>query len=114
MQSPYLVKTFNIYLIKNILDAKDSINCDDTYPKAYYRRGSAYVALGQLDLAVKYFKKVCQLMPADKDAREKYQMTQKEYKAREFAKCIEKDDIRVNVNLDDIPVEATYTGPKLD
>jgi len=59
MQWPYLVNNLKYLLIKNILDAKDSINCDETYPKAYYRRGSAYVALGQLDLAVKDFKKVC-------------------------------------------------------
>ena len=59
----------------NIIDAGDSIKCDENYTKAYYRRGSAYVALGQLDLAVKDFKKVCQLSPNDKDAREKYAMT---------------------------------------
>jgi len=41
-------------------------------------------------------------------------MTQKEFKAREFAKCIEKDDITVTVNIDDILVESSYTGPKLD
>lgn len=73
MLLPYSVSYYS--KIKNILDAKDSINCDETYPKAYYRRGSAYVALGQLDLATKDFKKVCQLMPTDKDAREKYLLT---------------------------------------
>jgi hypothetical protein len=70
--------------------------------------------LNQLAEAVKDFKKVCQLLPNDKDARDKYQLTMKEHKAREFAKCIEKDDIRVNINLDDMVVEATYTGPKLE
>ncbi len=57
MQSLYLVR-----LVDNkeaYIDAKDSINCDENYAKAYYRRGSAYVALSQLDLAVKDFKKVC-------------------------------------------------------
>ena len=103
-----------IYSDKNILDAKDSINCDDTYPKAYYRRGSAYVALGQLDLAVKDFKKVCQLLPNDKDARDKYTLTQKEWKAREFAKCIQKDEARIEVNVEDIPVEEAYKGLKLN
>jgi hypothetical protein len=34
----------------------DSIKNDETYVKAWYRRGSSYVALGQLDLAVKDFK----------------------------------------------------------
>lgn len=53
-------------------------------------------------------------MPQDKDAREKYALTLKEHKAREFAKCIEKEDIRIKINLDDITVEASYTGPKLE
>ena len=38
----------------------------------------------------------------------------KEHKAREFAKCIEKDDIRVVVNVDDMVVEASYDGPRLE
>jgi len=29
-----------------LFDSKDSIKYDPTYVKAYYRRGSAYVALG--------------------------------------------------------------------
>lgn len=53
-------------------------------------------------------------MPQDKEARDKYALTLKEHKAREFAKCIEKDDIKVIVNLDDIQVEAAYAGPKLE
>jgi len=82
--------------------------------KAYYRRGSAYVALGQLDLAVKDFKTVCKLMPTDKDAREKYEMTLKEYKLREFAKCLSYDEQRVEINLENIIVEPSYVGPRLD
>ena len=97
-----------------ILDAKDSINCDESYAKAYYRRASAYYALGQLDLAVKDFKKVCQLLPSDKDARDKFQLTQKEWKAREFAKCIVKEEARIEVNVEDIPVEEAYKGSKLN
>jgi serine/threonine-protein phosphatase 5 len=65
-------------------------------------------------MAVKDFKSLCKLMPQDKDAREKYLLTQKEFKAREFAKCIEKDDIRVNVNLDELIVEPSYNGPRLE
>lgn len=32
------------------------------------------------------------MCPNDKDAREKYQATLKEYKLREFMKCIETDE----------------------
>lgn len=57
---------------------------------------------------------MCQLLPNDKDAREKYTLTQKDWKAREFAKCIMKDEERIEVNLDDIPVDETYKGLKLN
>lgn len=57
---------------------------------------------------------VCKLLPQDKDARDKYQLTMKEHKEREFAKCIQKDDERVVVNVEDIVVEDNYDGPRLE
>lgn len=53
-------------------------------------------------------------MPTDKDAREKYNLTMKEFKEREFAKCIEKEDNTVAIKLSDIVVEDGYTGPRLN
>jgi len=50
-------------LLMVFVDANESISCDATYSKGYYRRGSAHVALNQLAEAVKDFKKVCQLEP---------------------------------------------------
>ena len=97
-----------------LFDANESISCDSSYSKGYYRRGSANVALNHMADAVKDFKKVCQLEPQNKDARDKYATTLKEHKEREFAKCIQKDDERIVVNLDQIEVEASYTSPKLD
>jgi len=72
------------------------------------------VALNQLAEAVKDFKKVCQLEPQNKDARDKWQTTLKEHKEREFAKCIMVEDARIVVNLEDIVVEDGYAGPRLD
>lgn len=46
-----------------IADANEAISSDPTFAKAYYRRGSAHVALNQLAEAIKDFKKVCQLEP---------------------------------------------------
>jgi len=63
---------------------------------------------------VKDFKQVCKLMPSDKDAREKYEVTLKEHKLREFSKCIGYDDAKVVVDIDSIVVEESYTGPRLD
>ena len=60
--------------------------------KGYYRRGSAYVSLNQWDMAVKDFKQVCKLLPNDKEARSKYDITLKEYKLMEFAKCLNYSD----------------------
>ena len=97
-----------------LFDAKDSVKCDETYVKAYYRRGSSYVALNQLDMAIKDFKKVCQLEPQNKDARQKYELTMKEHKLREFAKCLGYDNTKVEVNVQDMPVEDSYTGPRLE
>jgi len=64
------IKTENYALA--LFDAKDAIKCDDTYVKAYYRKGSAELALNQYELAIVDFKTVCKMKPTDKDAREKY------------------------------------------
>lgn len=48
------IKTENYALA--LFDAKDAIKCDETYVKAYYRQGSAHLALGQVDLAIQDFK----------------------------------------------------------
>jgi serine/threonine-protein phosphatase 5 len=65
------LKTENYALA--LFDAKDAIKCDETYAKAYYRQGSAHLALNQHELAVQDFKKVCKLDPKNKDARDKYE-----------------------------------------
>ena len=59
-------------------------------------------------------KQFLQVEPQNKDAREKYQITLKEHKEREFAKCIQTEDERIIVNLEDIVVEEGYFGPRLD
>jgi serine/threonine-protein phosphatase 5 len=38
----------------------------------------------------------------------------KEHKEREFAKCIQKEDERIVVDVNQIEVEASYQGPTLD
>ncbi|TNV73192.1 hypothetical protein FGO68_gene6014 [Halteria grandinella] len=97
-----------------LFDANEAISCDPTFAKAHYRRGSAHLALNQLAEAIKDFKRVCHLEPQNKDAREKYQNTMKEHKEREFAKCIMKDDERIVVKVEDIVVEDSYAGPRLE
>ena len=81
--------------------------------KAYYRRGSAQVALGHLDLAVKDFKTVCKMEPQNRDARDKYEATLKEHKLRLLKLAIFVEDKKVEINLEDMIVETTYEGPRL-
>lgn len=96
------------------IDSKDSLKNDSTYVKAYYRRGQAHFALGQFDLAVQDFKIVCKLEPQNKDARQKYDTTLKQHKLRELVKCLSYDAAKVVVNVEDMVVEASYNGPKLE
>jgi len=98
----------------NQTDSKEAIRYDPTYVKGFYRRGAAYVALNQLDLACQDFKQVCKLVPSDKDARSKYELTLKEFRLREFSKCIKVEDKRVEINVEDIVVESSYDGPKIE
>jgi len=41
-------------------------------------------------------------------------LTLKEHKLKEFAKCLGYDNTKVEVNVEDMQVEDTYTGPRLD
>jgi len=54
------------------------------------------------------------MLPTDKEARMKYETTLKEHKLREFTKCLGYDNTKVEVNVEDMIVEDTYTGPRLD
>jgi len=65
-------------------------------------------------LAVKDFKTVCKYEPQNKDARLKYDLTLKEHKLREFAKCLGYDNTKVELNVEDLTVEDSYTGPRLE
>lgn len=106
------IKTENYALA--LFDAQDAIKCDPTFFKAYYRLGSANLALNKYDLAVANFKQVCKMQPNFKDARIKYEETLKEYRLRQFSKCLEYDDTSVKIKVEDIAVEESYTGPRLE
>ena len=64
--------------------------------------------------AVDSFKQVCKILPQDRDARDKYEITLKEYKYREMSKALSYDEKRVEINVADIVVEPSYSGPKLE
>lgn len=97
-----------------ILDAKKAIECDATFVKAYYRRGSAYFALQHFNDAVKDFKRVAKLQPQSKDARTKLQLAMKEKKNRDFMLAIEVEEEKIEIDIESIIVPESYTGPRLE
>ena len=72
------------------------------------------MALGQYENAIQDFKIVCKMQPNNKDAREKYEMTMKEHRLRQFQSCLGYDDSKVSINIEDIVVESSYDGPRLE
>jgi serine/threonine-protein phosphatase 5 len=66
----------------------------DALAAAYYRKGSALLALGKYKEALKGFKKVCKAKPKDKDARKKLKSCEKLVKQAAFADAIESDETK--------------------
>ena len=97
-----------------LFDACEAIKLDTTNFKAHYRKGQAYVALRQMKMAVLAFKQVCKMQPQNKDAREKYEVTLKAHREQLLAQAIVHEEAKLVINVEDIPVEASYTGPRLN
>jgi serine/threonine-protein phosphatase 5 len=56
-----------------ISDAEEAIKLDPSFLKAYYRRASAYMALGKFKESLKDFRSVVKYAPNDPDAKAKLQ-----------------------------------------
>jgi len=54
------------------------------------------------------------MQPANKEAREKFECTQKEYRLQQLSLAIVSDETRVEAKIEDMIVEASYAGPKLE
>lgn len=61
------------------------------FSAAYYRRGSAELALGHHKKAIKDFKLVVRMKPSDKDARAKLKLCEKIIKEAAFAAAIQSE-----------------------
>lgn len=99
-----------------IEDATAAIAADPRFVKAYYRRGTALFALAKLKDARKDFQKVLKMLPRDKDASAKLNEIEKELRKLSFLKAIENEHtkpISETLNLNDIEVEDSYSGPRL-
>ena len=94
-----------------VVDAKAAIDIDPKFVKAYYRRGSALFALRKFRESVKDFLKVCKIFPKNKDARAKYAVAKKAKVEMEFASCIAVEEVKIEIDPEDIIVEESYKGP---
>uniref|UniRef100_A0A0K8S361 protein-serine/threonine phosphatase n=1 Tax=Lygus hesperus TaxID=30085 RepID=A0A0K8S361_LYGHE len=100
-----------------LVDASKSIELNKSYIKAYYRRASAYLALGKYKLALRDYEAVHKATPGDVDAKKKFLECSKLVKKIAFEKAIAVEDTRSafeQVNLDSMLIEPDYTGPHLE
>lgn len=67
-----------------IADAGEALKLDGGFVKAFYRRGSAHLALGKHKDARVDFRAVVKLKPADKDARAKLDECEKAIRRKAF------------------------------
>mmetsp|Transcript_13777 Transcript_13777/g.41937 ORF Transcript_13777/g.41937 Transcript_13777/m.41937 type:complete len:481 (+) Transcript_13777:82-1524(+) len=101
-----------------IADATVALELDRTFVKAYYRRGSAFMALAKYKDALRDFKAVKQLKPTDKDAIAKFKACEKEVKREAFERAIHSDEpthqsIAEQIDVSTINVEDGYKGPHI-
>mmetsp|Transcript_7183 Transcript_7183/g.10507 ORF Transcript_7183/g.10507 Transcript_7183/m.10507 type:complete len:511 (+) Transcript_7183:198-1730(+) len=95
-------------------DGTLAIEADPSYPKAYYRRGTAEFALNKPKAARKDFKSVCKLRPKDRDARMRYAECDKLVKKAAFAAAIESEEtipLSDSFVPNDITIPDAYDGP---
>jgi len=97
-----------------LFDALECIKLDKTNVKGYYRKGQAYVAMRKLKEAHDAFLVVCKMQPKNADARNKYEITKKEYRESLLAAAVLVEQKKISLDAKDIEVESSYTGPKIE
>ena len=71
-----------------IADAEKSLDLDPTFIKAFYRRGTARMALGKTKLAMQDFRTVTRLRPGDATAVAKLRQCEKIFRLEAFEEAI--------------------------
>ncbi|CAI5744666.1 unnamed protein product [Peronospora destructor] len=97
-------------------DASAAIDLDSRYVKAYYRRGSAQLALGHHKKAVKDFRLVVRMKPQDRDAHAKLKLCEKIIKEAAFAAAIQSErnlPLSETIDVNSLVVDPSYDGPLL-
>ena len=99
-----------------IADAGAALAADPGYLKAYYRRGSAYLALARIALAKRDFSAVLRARPGDADATAKLDACAKAMRRAAFEAAIASEATRPlaeRLAVDTLTVDAAYAGPVL-
>lgn len=89
-----------------IIDADAAVEQNPTFSKAYYRRGTAYAALGKFPLALKDFQAAYRLKP-DVDTQEKIKECSKEIRQMKFAKAIRSGAFDTETSVEPQPAERS-------
>jgi len=100
-----------------LTDASKAIEIDKNYLKGYYRRASAYMALGKYKLALKDYEGIYKRKPNDKDAKLKFTECKKIVQQMAFQKAIAVEEntksVAESIDVESMGVEDKYDGPKL-
>lgn len=97
-----------------ILDGTKGVEADESYSKAWYRRGSACMALGRYKEALRDLTQVCKITPNDRDARVKLQECKKQIQQEKFAKAIQSEKTKAlseTVDVGAMRLDDSYDGP---
>ena len=102
-----------------LADASRAVELDPAYVKAYYRRADAAAGLGRVKEALKDYRAAAKVAPRDPDLRKKLAAAEREVTRLRFEEAIavpDEDAIPVadRVDLDTMPVDAAYDGPRMD
>ena len=100
-----------------LMDADKALELDPKYIKAYYRKGSAFMALGKFKDALRQFAAVVKAKPKSKSAKQKLKQCKKIIQRERFLKAIETEmtkPVSETYDLKSLVVPDTYDGPTLD
>lgn len=100
-----------------LIDSDKALELDPTYIKAYYRKGSAFMALGKFKDALRQFASVVKAKPKSKSAKQKLKQCKKIIQRERFLKAIETEmtkPVSETFDLTSIKVPETYDGPTLE
>lgn len=99
-----------------MVDAGECLALEPTYLKAFYRRGSANLALARYKIARNDFRAILRLRPGDPDATAKLDVCEKAIRKAAFEAAIATEATKSlfeRLDVDAIPVDASYSGPLL-